>query len=67
MNITQCKYKIRCEMGACGKRAAYTLTPGRTGVRACLHICADCLRELSELGAKALGERDGKSAGEVEA
>lgn len=48
-------------------RGVHGLTPGRTGVRACLHICADCLRELSELGAKTLGERDGKSAGEVEA
>lgn len=52
MEITKCKYKIRCELGACGNRADYTLAPSRTGVRSSMHICSSCLSEIAALANK---------------
>lgn len=49
MEIIKCKYRLRCEMGVCGNRAAYTIMPPRSGVRSCLHICGDCLCALAGL------------------
>lgn len=54
MEITECKYRIRCEMGACGNLADYTVRPARTGVRSHMHICASCLGELALLGSQTL-------------
>ena len=55
MKISKCKYRIRCELGACGRRADYTVLPERTGVRSCLHICSECLRELGGLAERIAG------------
>ena len=49
MEISKCKYRINCEMGGCNKRANYTIMPNKYGVRGCLHICENCLKQLAEL------------------
>ena len=49
MELIKCKYRIRCELGACGNRADYTVVTPRAGVRSALHICGDCLCELAAL------------------
>ena len=49
MELTKCKYRMRCELGACGRRADYTVRFARTGVRSGLNVCAECLRELAGL------------------
>ncbi len=54
MELIKCKYRIRCELGACGRRAAYTLVMPRAGLRANVHICAECLGEIAVLGGEAL-------------
>ena len=46
MELTDSKYKIRCEMGACKNMASKTVKLSRVGVRSSLHICDDCLKEL---------------------
>lgn len=53
MELVKCKYKIRCELGACGNRAAYSVRFARTGARSNLNVCADCLAELGRLAAAA--------------
>lgn len=59
MELIKCKYRIRCELGACGRRADYTVMTPRAGVRSSLHICGDCLGELAELFA-GLSEHSGE-------
>ncbi len=54
MELTKCKYKMRCELGACGNRADYTLAPSRTGIRSSMHLCSACLGEIAELARKAM-------------
>lgn len=46
MELTDSKYKIRCEMGACKNMASKTVKLSRVGIRSSLHICDDCLKEL---------------------
>ncbi len=55
MELTQCKYRMRCELGACGNRAEYTLSPSRTGVRSSVHICSACLKEIAALATREFG------------
>ena len=50
MEIVKCKYRLKCELGACGKRAEYSVMPARTGVRSSLNVCRDCLTDLVMLG-----------------
>ncbi len=54
MELNKCKYRIRCELGACGNRAEYTLSMPRAGIHANVHMCAECLSEIAILGGKAL-------------
>lgn len=56
MELVSCKYRLRCELGACGRRAEYTVVPERSGVKSRLHLCGDCLRDIARLAAEALGE-----------
>lgn len=49
MELTDTKYKIRCEMGACKRRADKTVKLARVGVKSSLHVCNDCLKELYAL------------------
>ncbi len=46
MELTDNKYKIRCEMGACKNMATKTVKLRRVGVKSNLHVCEQCLREL---------------------
>ncbi len=46
MELTDAKYKIRCEMGACKNIATKTVKLSRVGIKSSLHICDDCLKEL---------------------
>ncbi|MBQ7227958.1 MAG: hypothetical protein IJX05_06130 [Clostridia bacterium] len=60
MQLVKCKYRIKCELGACGNRADYSLLPARSGIRSILHVCEPCLTELSALISEELGEKEGK-------
>ncbi len=46
MELKKCKYRMRCELGACGNRADYTLRFARTGARSSLNLCTGCLTEI---------------------
>lgn len=48
MELTETKYKIRCEMGACKNLADKTVQLKRVGIKSHLHICNACLKELYE-------------------
>lgn len=52
MEIKKCKFRLRCEMGACGKRAEYTIQPARVGIRSSVHVCGDCLDAIVAEGGK---------------
>lgn len=60
MEIVECRYRMKCELGACGNRAAYSVRFARTGRRSDLNVCADCLKELARLAAERT-EADGDS------
>ena len=62
MEINNCKFRLRCEMGACGKRAEYTVQPARVGIRSSIHICGDCLAEIVSEGKKQIKARSAKAA-----
>ena len=49
MKLLKCKYRIKCEMGACGNVAKYSIFPSRTGSQSTLHVCENCLEELTDL------------------
>jgi hypothetical protein len=49
MELEKTKVRIRCEIGACKKPADYTVKLSRVGIRSRIHICTDCLKELSRL------------------
>lgn len=66
MEIKKCKFRLRCEMGACGKRAEYTIMPARVGIRSSVHICADCLKSITDAGLKLLTEPDNQAVKEAE-
>ena len=55
MEIVECRYRMKCELGACGNRAAYSVRFARTGRRSDLNVCADCLKELARLAAERTG------------
>lgn len=38
--------KGKCEMGACKKRAAYSIRMDRIGIKSRIDICAECLKKL---------------------
>ena len=57
MELQKTKFKIRCEMSGCKNFAEYTVKIARIGIRAHLHICADCMRELYGLMAKEIVPR----------
>lgn len=57
MEIKKCKYRIRCEMGACGNRADWTLQPARVGIRSSVHICSDCLKSIVTEGKKLITKK----------
>ena len=52
MKLLKCKYRIKCEMGAGGNVAKYSIFPSRTGAQSTLHVCENCLEELTALFAK---------------
>ena len=52
MEIVDCRYRMKCELGACGNRAAYSVRFARAGRRSDLNVCADCLKELARLAAE---------------
>lgn len=60
MEIVECRYRMKCELGACGNRAAYSVRFARTGRRSDLNVCADCLKELARWRRSA-PEADGDS------
>ncbi len=49
MQLTEAKYKMKCEMGACNNTATHTIKLSRVGVRSQIHVCKDCLLELAQL------------------
>lgn len=49
MQLTEAKYRIKCEMGACKNTATHTIKLSRVGVRSQIHVCKDCLLELAGL------------------
>ncbi len=49
MQLLKAKYKIKCEMGACKNTATHTIKLARVGLKSQIHICSDCLQELSDL------------------
>ena len=49
MEIEKCKYRMTCELGACGNRAEYSVKFARAGTKSNLNVCADCLIELARL------------------
>ena len=56
MELVSCKYRLRCELGACGRRAEYTVVPERSGVKSRRQMCGDGQRDIARLAAEALGE-----------
>ncbi len=48
MEISKCKYSMRCEADGCNKLAVYCIRLKRTVLRNALNICEDCLKELYE-------------------
>lgn len=46
MEIIECTHNIKCELGACGNRAAHTVKFDRIGLRGRLHACEKCLNSL---------------------
>lgn len=58
MELVKCKYRMRCELGACGNHADYSVRFARTGTRSNLNICAQCLAELGKLTAKLKGVKE---------
>lgn len=57
MEIKKCKFRLRCEMGACGNRAEYTIQPARVGIRSSVHVCAGCLDDIAAEGRRIQSER----------
>ena len=53
MEIVKIKYVSRCEMGVCPNKANYAIRAKRLGIRNEIHICLDCLKELTKQGEKA--------------
>ena len=47
MEIEKCKYRMTCELGACGNRAEYSVKFAKAGTKSNLNVCADCLKELA--------------------
>lgn len=62
MEIIPNKYKIRCELGACGNKAGYTLRFSRAGIRSRLHVCEACLGELHRASGDALKKDKAKGS-----
>lgn len=52
MELEKCKYKMLCELGACGRRAEYAVRFARTGTKSNLNVCAECLKELARLASR---------------
>ena len=52
MDLIKAKYQVKCEMGGCKAVSDYTIKTARVGIRAHLHVCSRCLRELYALMAK---------------
>jgi hypothetical protein len=48
MELVETTQKIRCEMGACGELADYTVVTKKHGIRKDAHFCGGCLAELRE-------------------
>lgn len=63
MELVKCRYRMNCELGACGNRAEYVVRFARTGARSNLHICGDCLKEIARLAAAAAGEKNERKTG----
>ncbi len=49
MKLEKNERKIRCEMGACKSLADYRIRLNRMGLRSCVYMCSDCLKELYSL------------------
>ncbi len=49
MELEKSKYKMVCELGACGRRADYSIRFARTGTKSNLNVCSECLKELARL------------------
>ena len=61
MELAECKYRMGCELGACGNRAEYVIKFARTGARSNMHVCGQCLKELAALARAAEGEENGRT------
>lgn len=46
MEVTECKTKVRCELGACKNKATHTVKFDRVGIRSRIHACGECLNAL---------------------
>lgn len=60
MEIVKIKYVSRCEMGVCPNKANYAIRAKRLGIRNEIHICLDCLKELTKQGAKLIKSEKAK-------
>lgn len=49
MQLIKTVYRLKCELGACKNTATRTIKMARTGVRAAIHVCDDCLLTLYHL------------------
>lgn len=64
MEIEKCKYRMTCELGACGNRAEYSVKFAKAGTKSNLNVCADCLKELARLAESVCEERAEDKQGE---
>ncbi|MFR1565373.1 MAG: hypothetical protein ACLSUT_02925 [Christensenellales bacterium] len=46
MQLVKPRTGARCEMGACKRRADYTIKMDRVGIKSAINVCRDCLNEL---------------------
>ncbi len=46
MEVLPIKHNVRCELGACGNKAAHAVKFDRVGLRSRIYACDKCLREL---------------------
>lgn len=57
MEIEECKFKVRCELGACKNRAENTVKFDRVGIKSRMHICRACMQNLHDAIAQEIKDR----------
>ncbi len=46
MEITECKNRVKCELGVCKNRATHAVKFDRVGIGSRLYVCDKCMSEL---------------------